>query len=165
MILAEDLSKLPRSQFHCRTRRCLRKGCEDTFRASHPASRYCSDECRKEVHRWHNKRAQRRYRKTAKCKAKRSEQARNRRQRTKAQKRTKFALPTERVGHHNEPHQGLICARPGCYECVIPTRRSPCQKYCSKPCRVAMRCVLERERRWCERLTQRKRSVAGIEDV
>ncbi len=161
MIRPEDRPKSSQSQFpnqfHCRTRHCLRKGCGRAFRACHPASRYCSDECRQEVRRWQNRRYGQRYRKTGKGKAKRSSQARNRRRRVKEQKRTEYTAAAGSVGQHNEQHQGVICARPGCYEYVLPTRHSPGQKYCSKPCSSAMRCVSERERRWRERLKQRNR--------
>ncbi len=157
MIHTEDPTKSLQSQFKCRTRRCLCKGCTKTFKAKYPASRYCSKECRDKVHIWRNKRAQKRYRKTAKSKAKRSTQARNRRRRKKDSPRTKCAQSAVCVGHHNESDHRFICARPGCYSYITPTRSSPCKKYCSKPCSSSMHRVMERERRWRKRVKHRKR--------
>ncbi len=46
----------------------------------------------------------------------------------------------------------FFCQRPGCYEHVLPTTRSPRQRFCSWACRNALRRVAVRERRWRRRL-------------
>src|SRR4029078_13067128 len=43
------------------------------------------------------------------------------------------------------------CDRPGCEECFTPSKRSPCQRFCSPSCRQALRRVIERERQWRRR--------------
>jgi hypothetical protein len=45
----------------------------------------------------------------------------------------------------------ICCDRPGCYEHFEPTRRSPAQRFCGKPCRRALERVRQREARWRER--------------
>jgi hypothetical protein len=58
-----------------------------------------------------------------------------------------------REGDHKEAHrEGNCCARPGCYERFLVTRRSPLQRFCSSSCRLALARVIERERRWRARL-------------
>ncbi len=42
---------------------------------------------------------------------------------------------------------GLTCHRPGCYILFLPSGRSPDQKFCSNPCRQALRRVRQRELR------------------
>jgi hypothetical protein len=133
------------------------KGCGRKFQPRVPSSRYCSSECREKARQWRNRRAQERYRQTAKGKATRRKQAHVRRQKLKDRICDESGTPTVCVGDHNESNEGHICARPGCYERVTPTRRSPCQKYCNHDCCSAMRCVTERERRWQERLRERHR--------
>ena len=65
-------------------------------------------------------------------------------------------------GDQKEKINGVLCGRPGCYERVLPTSRSPGKKYCSCGCSLAMRRVLERERRWRELLARGGRAVAYI---
>ena len=43
------------------------------------------------------------------------------------------------------------CARPGCYELFVPSRRCPHQRFCSCLCRQALRRVIQRETRWGRR--------------
>jgi len=162
MARAQDQPKSDLSQFDRRRRLCLLKGCGCWFRPKCPLSRYCSAGCRGEARRWAKRRAAERYRQTEKGKAARREQATARRRRRKEQ-RTEFRGSPPSVGDHNECHQGFICARPGCYERVIPTDRSPLKKYCSHECYMAMRRVVERERRWRERMHERQRRVEDIE--
>lgn len=58
-----------------------------------------------------------------------------------------------REGDHKEARrEGNCCARPGCYERFLVTRRSPLQRFCSSSCRLALARVIERERRWRARL-------------
>jgi hypothetical protein len=57
-----------------------------------------------------------------------------------------------REGHHYEKNsEWLPCRRPGCYELFAAQARSPLKKFCSMLCRRALRRVLQREARWCER--------------
>ena len=69
-----------------RTRRCLLKGCTQRFRPRHARQRYCSDGCREAARRWSEWKAQQKYRVTAACKRKRSEQSRRYRERVKERK-------------------------------------------------------------------------------
>jgi hypothetical protein len=162
MARAQDRPKSDLSQFDRRRRLCLLKGCGCWFRPKSPLSRYCSADCQEKVRQWSKRRAAERYRQTEKGKAARRKQATARRRRRKEQ-RTEFRGSPPSVGDHNECHQGFICARPGCYERVIPTDRSPLKKYCSHECYMAMRRVLERERRWHERVREHRRRGEGIE--
>lgn len=162
MARAQDQPKSELGQSQRRHRLCLLKGCGCWFRPKSPSSRYCSASCREKTRQWSKKRAGERNRQTEKGKAARRKQATARRQRLKL-RRTECKGSPPSVGDHNECHQGFICARPGCYERVIPTDRSPLKKYCSHECYMAMRRVLERERRWRERIRERQRRGEGIE--
>ena len=153
----EDLTKSEQGQYFCRSRRCLLKGCEHKFQPKVPSSRYCSEECREKARLWRIRRASEQYRRTAKGKIKRCKQARDRRQRAKIQKCDETGATGASVGDHHESHQGVMCARVGCYERVLLTRRSPCQKYCSCGCCLAMHRVIERERRWHKYLREHER--------
>jgi len=64
-----------------RERRCLLKGCERAYRPSHPQSRYCSEECRREACRWRRWRASRTWRASELGKERRQEQSRRYRRR------------------------------------------------------------------------------------
>jgi len=64
-----------------RGHRCLLKGCERLYRPSHPQSRYCSEECRREARRWRRRRASRTWRASALGKERRQEQSRRYRRR------------------------------------------------------------------------------------
>ncbi|HMB08221.1 MAG TPA: hypothetical protein VKP69_31385, partial [Isosphaeraceae bacterium] len=56
----------------------------------------------------------------------------------------------------------FCCDRPGCEEPFAPSKRSPCQRFCSPSCRQALRRVIERERRWRQRVRRaRRRRPAG----
>jgi hypothetical protein len=69
-----------------RTRVCLLKGCEQRFRPRHARQRYCSEGCREAARRWSEWKGQQKYRVTAACKRKRSEQSRRYRERVKERK-------------------------------------------------------------------------------
>ena len=163
MAHTQNLLKSNPRQFCCRRRRCLLKGCERRFCPKAPSARYCSKECREKARRWRVARARERYRRTENGKAMRRNQARKRRRRLKERTRGESGAAGTSVGDHSECNEGVICARPGCYERVIPTDRSPLKKYCSRDCYAAMRCVLERERRRRERIRERQRRVEDIE--
>jgi hypothetical protein len=124
------------------------KGCEERFLPDDPAERYCSGRCRRKAARWQRWRRQRKYRRTQNGKAHRREQSRRYRRR----RRERESPQAENAsGEGNAPPADLKkvpCARPGCYECFDPHRRSPSQRFCSPLCRKALRRVLIREKRW-----------------
>src|SRR5215470_9754838 len=66
-----------------RARRCLLKGCEESFQPRQASQRYCSAQCRQEAHRWSRWKAQQRYRETAAGKQRRNGQSRRYRERVK----------------------------------------------------------------------------------
>jgi len=157
MAQSKTSSKCGFRQHHCRKRLCLLKGCETWFRPRCALCRYCSESCRDAARRWSVRRAEKRYRQSTKGKEKRQQQHRSYRKRRKLREQIggKNESSAESEGDHRDKIcEGVLCARPGCYERVIPMRRSPLKKYCSFPCRRAFRRVLEREKRWKERLRE-----------
>ena len=151
-------------QLHCRKRLCLLKGCGCWFRPQYGLSRYCSGECRAAARRWSARRAQERYRKSRRGKDKRRRQSRVYRNRRKEQKQVcvrKEDLEDSEGDHKKKNCPGILCARPGCYERVIVSSRSPLKKYCSCACRRAFRRVLEREKRWKQRLSELLEAVCS----
>jgi len=71
-----------------RTRRCLLKGCDQSFLPRQSNQRYCSTECQKAARKWSRWKAQQRYRATKSGKAKRTDQSRRYRERVKSRKPT-----------------------------------------------------------------------------
>lgn len=69
-----------------RARRCLLKGCEQSFHPRQANQHYCSAACRKAARRWSRWKAQQRYRATPSGKAKRTDQSRRYRERIKTSK-------------------------------------------------------------------------------
>ena len=149
-----------------RRRRCLLKGCEKSFRPTHPQARYCSPECRAAARRWRRRRASRQYRRTPKGRVNRQAQCRRYRCRCAERRRAARvqAVPPEGpdtpCGGDDRGREGRrpagdaefsCCDRPGCYEHFLPSKRSPCRRFCSPSCRQALRRVIERERRWRQR--------------
>lgn len=130
-----------------RQRLCLLKGCERPFTPSHPLARYCSAECRQEARRWRRWKARLRYRSSERGKERRRAQSRRRRERLERDARD---APSERcVGDPKLCPCGFSsCDRPGCYECFMPSSRSPLQRFCSPNCRQALRRVKLREARY-----------------
>ena len=160
-----------------RQRPCLLKGCEKPFSPTHPQARYCSPECRAAARRWRNKRDRQKYRQNPKGRQSRRTQSQRyrcrcaeRREAAAAQAVTaQEALLAAAESHQTPPASAregqhpagdrtiFYCERPGCEEYFTPTRRSPCQKFCSPSCRQALRRVIERERRWRQRSRQARR--------
>lgn len=146
-----------------RARRCLLKGCERWFEASHPQARYCSAACRQAASRWRRWQASRRYRSTPHGREKRRAQSRRYRER-----RPSLPEPDPAPDHAAESCEGqraagipedspsCPCARPGCYVEFACSTRSPLRRFCSSACRQALRRVSQRERRWRAR---RRRGV------
>jgi hypothetical protein len=142
-----------------RTRRCLLKGCERVFRPVCHQARYCSAECRAAARRWSQKRSQEAYRGSEKGRESRQRQSRAYRERVKQRDREQALAGGDAEaseGHHREVFsEGILCARPGCYERVVASLRSPLQCFCSSLCRKALHRVLEREARWRRRVASR----------
>ena len=69
-----------------RTRRCLLKGCEQSFHPRQAHQRYCSEGCREAARKWAQWKAQQRYRETAAGQEKRNGQSRRYRERVKSRK-------------------------------------------------------------------------------
>lgn len=133
-----------------RVRRCLLKGCEREFVPEDPLSRYCGVGCSGEARRWSQREANRRYRASEGGRRCRREQACRYRQRVKERDRCAAAAGEAACeGYQKGPaEQKFCCQRPGCYEHFSVSSRSPLQKFCSFLCRLALRRVLVRERRW-----------------
>lgn len=140
-----------------RRRRCLLKGCEREFEPRRVQARYCSEACRSAACRWRRWRAARRWRKTAQGQACRREQSCRHRKRISERRQAEplaagSAIEEPGVGQRPAPAgEKTCCHRPGCYVLYIVSRRSPSQRYCSGPCRQALRRVVQRERRWGRR--------------
>lgn len=142
-----------------RTRRCLLKGCEQSFRPSHGWARYCSDACRQSARRWSQWLANRRYRASEHGKQQRRSQCqRNRQRRCQDPPAESHLPPTQAPVLGCEGYQRadfskkFPCHRPGCYECFGFSARSPLKKFCSTLCQQALRVVKQREARWRRRL-------------
>ena len=133
-----------------RVRLCLLKGCEREFVPEDPLSRYCGVGCRAEARRWSQREANRRYRASEGGRRCRREQACRDRQRVKERERCAAAAGEVACeGYQKGPaEKKFCCQRPGCYEHFSVSSRSPLQKFCSFLCRLALRRVLLRERRW-----------------
>jgi hypothetical protein len=141
---------------------CLLKGCEQLFQPLHPLGRYCSSDCRAKARRWRMRTANRRYRASEQGKCRRRAQACRYRERCRQRAsdpapdshslgRTDSTTPARPCGEgYPHPHGAadFFCQRPGCYQTFAKTARSPLQRFCSAPCRQALRRVLLRERRW-----------------
>jgi hypothetical protein len=84
-----------RSSRRPRTRGCLLKGCEQRFRPRYARQRYCSEGCREAARQWSEWKARQKYRVTAACKQKRSEQSRRYRERVKGRKPPEKAVVPE----------------------------------------------------------------------
>ncbi len=69
-----------------RSRRCLLKGCEQSFRPRRTRQRYCSEQCRKAARAWSRWKAQEIYRATRAGKQKRNGQSRRYRERVRSRK-------------------------------------------------------------------------------
>src|SRR5947208_2345602 len=69
-----------------RMRRCLLKGCEQSFHPRQARQRYCGQRCREAARKWSRRKAQERYRETAAGQQKRNGQSRRYRERVKSRK-------------------------------------------------------------------------------
>lgn len=147
-----------------RQRRCLLKGCEQFFKPEYAQARYCSAACQDAADRWRHWRANQAWRKTEGGRACRRQQSCRYRERVRQRREAEQAAREEAAQAQREGErpadasQGSSCARPGCYELFVLSRRSPHQRFCSCLCRKALRRVIQRERRWGQR---RKRGLSS----
>jgi hypothetical protein len=154
---------------HHRPRRCLLKGCERLFWPRHWRTHYCSEGCRRKARHWQCWHASREYRATDRGKERRREQSRRHRERRRARQAVSADAEQPREGQRIPPGEGNSsgrpCRRPGCYELFSLPHEHSCKHFCSVECRLALRCVLDREARYrarrrrlrCDRVTKRPR--------
>ena len=142
-----------------RCRRCLLKGCERSYRPTHPQSRYCSDDCRREARR-RRRQASRTWRASVQGKSRRRAQCQRYRRRIPLVVLAEAPVPqveasASRVACEGQrpaeiPKDFSIrhCQRPRCYEVFhVASAHSP-QRFCCALCRRALRNVLDREARY-----------------
>jgi hypothetical protein len=162
-----------------RRRHCLLKGCERSFQPTHYQDRYCGAACRLLAARWRRWHSAQTYRSSEGGKQCRREQSRRYRERCRQRRAARWEqtlrdieaqvageaavaqldTDTLREGQRRAPNledsPGRPCQRPGCYV-LTPIRPGVAQqRFCSCPCRQALRRVLDRESRW--RWRQRRR--------
>lgn len=149
---------------------CLRKGCGREFQPARWNQRYCQDpECLRLVRRWQAAKRQRQCRQNAERRQRHCEAQRLRRQRRREQASEAIANQAgagsettaslqdgsgreDRAWSRSRELPSTFCDRPGCYEPVRCSCRAPA-RYCTDQCRLAMRRVLDRERKWLCRNT------------
>jgi hypothetical protein len=88
--------KRPRRARRPRSRQCLLKGCEHSFRPTHPMARYCSDDCRQKARQWSQWKSRHRWRQSERGRRKRQQQSIRHRQRLRIVGRTVSAGGSER---------------------------------------------------------------------
>jgi len=153
---------------HHRPRLCLLKGCARLFWPRHWRSRYCSEACRQAARRWQRWRASQKYRATEQGHERRQEQHRRYRQRRRERQASadeERSREGQRLSSADKDLSGQSCARPGCYVLFLLPHEHSCKRFCSIACRLALRRVVDRERRYqarrrrlrCERVTRRAR--------
>jgi len=164
------IGERPEGCRHHRPRRCLLKGCERLFWSRHWRSRYCSEGCHRAARRWQRWRSSQDYRATENGKRQRREQSKRYRERVRQRQAASADADSPREGQRiasvQEDFSGKPCARPGCYELFkLPYEHSR-KRFCSVACRLALRCVVDREEEYqarrrhmhCERVTKQTRS-------
>lgn len=140
-----------------RARRCLLKGCERWFRPLRPQSRYCSASCAAEARRWRCVKASRRYRASVGGRERRREQNRHYRQRRREREAIAASAEEAAACEGKRPASGdddfceRMCDRPGCYVTFWVSEPLASRRFCSPACRLALRRVLDREARYCQR--------------
>lgn len=177
-----ELGQRQEATSHFRQRRCLLKGCEQPFRPRRPQTRYCSEACRVEAEHWRRWRSSRTYRASAAGQQRRREQARRYRERRReaarqaesgasvsavgvAQEAVQLEGPSRCEGQRpaGEMEDSVLqpCQRPGCYVLFVLRWHVPQQRYCSCPCRHALRRVLDREVHWRRRRERQRLRRCG----
>jgi hypothetical protein len=142
---------------------CLRRCCGKTFQPRRWNQLYCqAPECLREVQRWQALKRQRKRRATDEGRRQHAQTERERRQRRRAENRAspveKSSAPGVQPGAWSRSNDipENFCDRPGCYEPVESSPRTPA-RYCSDDCRRAVRRAKERKRKWRERKTEQGR--------
>ncbi len=133
-----------------RARICLRKGCGCKYQPRRWNQRYCQDpECQRLVRRWQAARRQAKRRQDEAVKAEHAKAQRARRQRTISSPQAPQPPPLAPARGHAAKifSPGPVCDRPGCHEPAPKVGRNQAS-YCCSACRLAVRRVLDRERKW-----------------
>ena len=155
-------AQVPAASVRCR--RCLLKGCAQSYRPSHPQSRYCSEACRVAARRWRRRQASRTWRATAKGKICRRAQCQRYRRRIPLvvlsednsvvhveAEAHRTACEGQRPAAIPEDFSIRLCERPGCYEAFMVRSDDSAKRFCCLLCRRALRNVLDREARYRRR--------------
>lgn len=143
-----------------RPRRCLLKGCEQTFLPRSWRARYCSVGCRVLASRWQAAKRQRRRRARAEVREQHRLDEKRRRERVRADSDDRSV---DERGHAKLAiFVGPICDRPGCYE-ARAVSRSRTARFCCSFCRGAVQRVVDRERKWRLRATSTGRLKRELE--
>lgn len=132
------------------SRICLRKGCGRAFQAVRWNQRYCRHaDCLREVHRWQAAKRQRAYRQSPANRKRHAEAERRRRVESSRQPSASSGKTTADDGawSRSKVNRKDFCNRPGCYAPLLADTRAPA-RYCRRECRLAVRRVLDRERKW-----------------
>lgn len=138
---------------------CLRKGCGRRYVPRRWNQRYCQDpECLRLLRRWQAARRQRRCRAMPQRRQKHAEAQQQRRKQLKANGAKPPGGPTtccnaqkrEAWSRSKNFFRGPLCSRPGCYQPPRHSIRAPAC-YCDDSCRIAVRRVNDRERKWLAR--------------
>ena len=150
-----------------RLRLCLRKECGRRYQPRPRCwnQRYCGDpECLRQVRRWQAARRQARYRLAAHIKARHAQAEKARRLRLNAAAQTVAdpEIASERGHAARTVFPLLMCDRPGCYEHPASSIRNQA-RYCGRDCWLAVRNVLDRERKWLSRGTLAGRKKRSFE--
>lgn len=146
-----------------RLRTCHRKGCRRRYLPVRRNQRYCGDPvCRRLLRRWQAAKRQRKRRATPDGQKKHRDEERERRR----HRRPRGDRPERERSPSSEPRRkpprghagrhtrhGPICDRPGCWEPPRPSVRTKA-RYCGDECRIAVRRVVDRERKWRLRATE-----------
>jgi hypothetical protein len=150
-------------------RTCLRRGCGKKFQPRRWNQRYCQDpECLRQVRRWQAVRRQRERRATDEGRRQHAQAEYERRQRRRAEARgspvEKSSAPGVQPGAWSRSNDipENFCNRPGCYEPVESSRRTP-SRYCGDDCRQAMRRAEDRKRKSRQRRTPAGRESRQLE--
>jgi hypothetical protein len=150
-------------------RTCLRLGCGKEFQPRRWNQWYCQDpECLREVRRWQAVRRQRKRRATDQGRRQHAQAEYERRQRRRAEARAspveKSSAPGVQPGAWSRSNDipENFCSRPGCYEPVESSQRTP-SRYCSDDCRQAVRRAEDRKRKWRRRKTEAGRDSRQLE--
>lgn len=134
-----------------RARVCLRKGCGQLYTPQRWNQRYCQDaECLRLVRRWQAAQRRAKFRSALETRQKLAAAERQRRQQRRSEAGT--AAASGAWSRSKIISRGRLCHRPGCYQSPRDSIRTEAC-YCGDSCRLAMRRVRDRERKWLNRKT------------